>query len=203
MRAGFMQRLVAYLIDLVVISVAFSIVGLFIPNNNSELSLLNEKLGSAEEKMVSAMQKGDSVVYRDVLDDMLDIQYEISKKSVLNDSILLVITFLYFVVLQYILKGKTVGKIAMMIKVVDKKKKEPSMGVMLMRTFIVQGLLSSFIAIMTILFLDRKAYSLFNGGINMITGIFIIVCALMILYRKDKRGLHDIMAGSFVVKEEN
>ena len=86
---------------------------------------------------------------------------------------------------------------------VDKKKKEPSMGVMLMRTFIVQGLLSSFIAIMTILFLDRKAYSLFNGGINMITGIFIIVCALMILYRKDKRGLHDIMAGSFVVKEEN
>ena len=43
---------------------------------------------------------------------------------------------------------------------------------------------------------------MFNTILNIIESIFVIVSALMILYRKDKRGLHDMMAGTSVIKDE-
>lgn len=201
MKAGFMQRLLAYFIDVIIISIVFSVFSFAIPNND-KISELNEQLNDAENKMVTALQSNDNDTYKETLNDVTSIQYELSRESVLRDTVLFVITFVYFVVLQFVLKGKTVGKIVMKIKVVDKKNKEPSMGVILLRTFIVQGLLSSFIAIVTILFIDKGFYTYFNGVISLMTSIFIIVSALMILYRKDKRGLHDMMAGSYVLKEE-
>lgn len=202
MKAGFMQRMLAYFIDVIIISVIFSVFSVFIPNNNDKIAELNQKLNNAENSMVESLQSGDNNSYKQSLDEVIDIQYEMSRVSVLRDSILFVITFVYFVILQFVLKGKTFGKMIMSIKVIDKKKKEPGLGTILLRTFIVQGLLSSFIAIVTILFMDKKVYTLFNGGISLLTSIFIIVCALMILYRKDKCGLHDMMAGTSVIKYE-
>lgn len=199
MKAGFTQRFVAYMIDVIVISVLFAIVSLVIPTNNSDIEDLNERYSKAESKLVEIMSSDNKENYQEIMDEVYDIQYQLSRKSVLRDSILFVITFAYFVILQFVLKGKTVGKLAMRIKVVDKKNKEPSLGVILLRTFIADGLLSSFISIVTILCLGKKVYTLFNGTINILTTIFIVVCALMILYRKDKRGLHDMMAGSSVV----
>ena len=51
--------------------------------------------------------------------------------------------------------------------------------------------------------LPKDLYLGFYSVINVLSSIFIIVCALMVLYRKDRRGLHDMIAGSFVIKEEN
>ena len=197
MKASFMQRLLAYLIDIFIVSFIFSIFSVFIPNN--EISEYNKKLSDAESKMIETMQSGNSDNYKDMLDEVVSIQYEMSRASILRDSVLFVITFGYFVILQFCLKGKTIGKMILKIKVVQKNNKEPSMGAILLRTFIVQGLLSSFIAIVTILFIDKNFYTYFNGIISVASSIFIIVSALMILYRKDKKGLHDMMAGTSVV----
>ena len=68
--------------------------------------------------------------------------------------------------------------------------------------YILTGILTSFIALVTIIFMDKKVYTFFNGSLSLLTSIFIIISALMILYRKDKRGLHDMMAGSLVIKEK-
>lgn len=197
MKASFMQRLLAYLIDIFIVSFIFSIFSVFIPNN--EISEYNKKLSDAESKMIETMQSGNSDNYKEMLDEVVSIQYEMSRASILRDSVLFVITFGYFVILQFCLKGKTIGKMILKIKVVQKNNKEPSMGAILLRTFIVQGLLSSFIAIVTILFIDKNFYTYFNGIISVASSIFIIVSALMILYRKDKKGLHDMMAGTSVV----
>lgn len=199
MKAGFTQRFVAYMIDVIIVSVLFAIVSLVIPTNSSEIKDLNEEYTKAESRLVEIMSSDNKENYQEIMDEVYDIQYQLSRKSIFRDSVLFVITFAYFVILQFALKGKTIGKMAMRIKVVDKKKKEPSLGVILIRTLIINGLLTSFISIISILFLAKKVYTLFNGTINLLGTLFIVVSAIMVLYRKDKRGLHDMMAGSSVV----
>ena len=39
------------------------------------------------------------------------------------------------------------------------------------------------------------------GILTAVQSIFIVITMLFILYRKDKRGLHDIMSGTYVVVE--
>lgn len=203
MKASFMQRLFAYLIDIVIVAIVVGFVGMFIPNNNGdELIELNEQLVNAENAMMEAMSSGNTDSYKDSLNDVIDVEYKISRASVLSESISFVIVFAYFVILQFMLKGKTVGKMAMGIKVVDKKNREPSFWVIFLRTFIVQGILTSFISLITIIMLSKNVYVMFNMLFSSIISIFVIICAIMVLYRKDKRGLHDMMAGSLVIKDE-
>ena len=203
MKASFMQRFFAYLIDMIVIAVVSIFVGLLIPNyKNSDSLELNKELNTMEEKLIEVMQSGDKSSYNKVMQDFVDIEYKIAKSSVLSESISFVILFGYFVILQFILKGRTVGKMAMGIKVIDKKKKEPGFWTILYRTFIIEGIITSFISLISIILLNKNTYVLFNTSLNSIVSIFVIVSALMILYRKDRRGLHDMMAGTSVVKIE-
>lgn len=201
MKASFMQRFFAYLIDMIVIAVVSVFVGLLIPNykNNDSLEL-NQELNTMEEKLIEVMQSGDKSSYKKVMQDVVDIEFKIAKSSVLSETVSFVILFGYFVILQFILKGRTVGKMAMGIKVIDKKKNEPSFWIMLYRTFIIEGIITSFIALVSILLLNKNSYVMFNMSLNSVVSIFVIVSALMILYRKDRRGLHDMMAGTSVVK---
>ena len=202
MKASFMQRLFAYIIDVVIVSVVCSSIGMFLNNNSSQIAELNEELSKAEESLTEIINSGDTANYEEEMQKVMDIEYKISRASVLTETVSFIVVFGYFVVIQFMLKGKTFGKMILKIKVVDKKNKEPSFGVILLRTFIIEGLLTSFLSLVTILFLSKNAYIMFNGALSILFSIFVIVSAIMVLYRKDKRGLHDIMAGSLVIKDE-
>ena len=203
MKATFMQRLLAYLLDMIIVGVVLMFMGIFIPGYNSDDSQeLSEELVKVENNLVEVMQSGDKDAYDDTMQNVIDIEYKISKTSVLSNTISFIIIFGYFVILQFMLKGKTIGKMLMKIRIVDKKKNEPSFWTILYRNFIVFGLLTSFLSLILIIILPKNAYVMFNTILNIIESIFVIVSALMILYRKDKRGLHDMMAGTSVIKDE-
>ena len=73
---------------------------------------------------------------------------------------------------------------------------------MFLRTFIVQGILTTGLSLIGIFVLNKELYMETYFILNSLMSIFVVVCALMVLYRKDRRGLHDMMAGSLVVKED-
>lgn len=202
MKASFMQRLFAYIIDMIIVSVVCSSIVMLVGNNSSEIAKLNEELSNAENSLTEMVNSGDTTNYDEEMQKIIDIEYKISRASVLSETVSFIIVFGYFVVIQFMLKGKTFGKMLLKIRVVDKKNKEPSFRVILLRTFIIEGLLTSFLSLVTILFLSKNTYIMFNGSLSILFTIFVIVSAIMVLYRKDKRGLHDMMAGSLVVKDE-
>ena len=59
------------------------------------------------------------------------------------------------------------------------------------------------IGIITILFLNKNLYIKVNDIITYLFGTIYIVTFAMILFREDKRGLHDILANTKVISLEN
>lgn len=199
MKATFMQRLFAYFIDYLIISVVFSLFALSF--NTTKLTSINDEINNTMNEIVNISSEEEQNL-DDLNNKLIDLQYEYQQESKLASGISLLITFAYFTVFQFLNKGQTIGKKLLKIKVVNKEEKEPSFVTMFLRTFIVQGILTTGLSLIGILVLDKELYMETYFILNSLMSIFVVVCALMVLYRKDRRGLHDMMAGSLVVKED-
>lgn len=201
MKATFMQRFLAYFIDIIILSIVISLFTMSF--SNSKLEQINNELSEATTNLINATNGSDATALNELNEKITDLEYRYQKASVLPNSISLVIYIAYFIIFQFFYKGQTIGKKCLKIRVVNKEEKEPSLTTIFLRTFITQGILVTFLSLITIVLLPKDLYLGFYSVINVLSSIFIIVCALMVLYRKDRRGLHDMMAGSFVIKEEN
>ncbi|WP_201714877.1 RDD family protein [Rossellomorea arthrocnemi] len=93
-----------------------------------------------------------------------------------DDPIVSFIMFLYFLLTPVFWKGYDVGKKTMGIRIVKKDGSNVHIGNMLMR-------------------------NVAAGIFYMITfGIGVLVSALFVIFREDKRSIHDFMAGTYVTK---
>ena len=99
-------------------------------------------------------------------------------------------------------KGQTLGKKLLKIKVVDKKTEKPiSIPKGLLRTFLIYSLLSGVANIICLFILNKQSYYMIYFTLLIIEALFMLISAIMVLYKKDSRGLHDIMSNTIVVKE--
>ena len=89
---------------------------------------------------------------------LIDLQYKYQQESKTATAISLLITFVYFTIFQYLNKGQTIGKKILKIKVVNKEEKEPNFLTMFLRTFIVQGILTTTISLLAIFILTKELY---------------------------------------------
>lgn len=194
-----MQRLLAYLIDYIIISLIFSLFALSF--NTTTLNDINDQINETMNKIVNIDTEKDNL--EQLNNQLIDLQYKYQQESKTATAISLLITFVYFTIFQYLNKGQTIGKKILKIKVVNKEEKEPNFLTMFLRTFIVQGILTTTISLLAIFILTKELYMETYVILNSTMSIFVVVCALMVLYRKDRRGLHDMMAGSQVIKEES
>ena len=73
---------------------------------------------------------------------------------------------------------------------------------MLVRSLFIYGIITSLYSIITINFLSMNDFSYSVSVISIIECMFIVITVLMMLYKKDGRGLHDIIAKTNVIGEE-
>ena len=83
----------------------------------------------------------------------------------------------------------------------QEKGKAPSLKSIILRTIIIDSIFSGFCAIVLVYLLNRNNYYQVYSVISWIEMIFVFVSAGFILYRKDKLGLHDIIAHTEVIDE--
>ena len=132
--------------------------------------------------------------------------YNVSRYSVPYNIAIVVILVLYFVVFQKFNNGQTIGKQIMKIKVVNNNDdKDISLLKYLLRSLpiyyisigsIIPLLLNS----LMLLFIKGKVYYIVSACINYIFVIIGIATLVVMLARKDKRGLHDIIASTKVIE---
>lgn len=195
MKAPFFKRLAAYIIDIIIVSTIVLVICTALPNKDKE----NEN--KLQELSTQLMNKEIDV--NKYMNEYQDLIYSNNKNEIIELTINLVITIAYFVVFQYMNKGQTIGKKLFKIKVIDNDtKKEVSILKGLLRSILVFNIISSTVSVSLINILSKKAYMSTYLTINEIETIFIIVTAILILYRKDGRGLHDMMANTMVITEE-
>ena len=194
MKATFFQRFVAYIIDIVILSIILSIVAFGV-----DMTKANE-LSDEMSNVMSSYTSGE-ITIDEYLSQSTELSYDYQKATTVVNIISLVLTIGYFTAFQYLNKGQTIGKKLMKIKVVEKKK-GPSIKSMIIRTFIIDGIISSGLSIGLLYVLSKNAYITTYNVISFVFEAIIIVSALMVLYRKDKKGIHDMIARTEVVSEK-
>ena len=191
--ASFFDRLGCYLLDVLLIFAISSVISVFIPSKgndiNKEITALTEKYTNGE------------VGTETFINEYQDLMYNYQKENYLTTVVSVGLNFIYFVVFAYFNKGQTIAKKLTNIKVVDNKTGErPKFWQMLVRNMFIYSLLSNVI-ILILLFTSKNNFIycyMLVGGFDL---MFVMITVMFVLYRKDKRGLHDMMACTKVVKE--
>ena len=191
--AVFLKRLLAYLLDFLLISMAASLLSIpFIDTSNEEK--LNHQLVEMTEKY-----KDKEISINTFVNEYSSLYYDISRNQGVTMFITLVIEILYFIVFQLYNDGQTIGKKLMKIKIVSNDG-ELTMNTMIARSFLINSILLHLITIICITFLTIPLNYLYVvGSFEMIQGLFIIVTVLMVMYSKDRRGAHDRITNTSVI----
>ena len=192
MKANFIQRALAYLLDIIIVVLIFSIITIgFKPNTEIE-----KKYNEVYDNYI----KGE-ITAEQYLDEYTDVLYDMQKANALPNTINTVLIIVYFIVFQYLNKGQTIGKKLLKIKIVNEDKKEISPKQMLIRGIMIYSILSSLINIILFFNISRKIYMTSYLTIGGIETLILFLSAIFILYRNDKKALHDIVSKSIVIKE--
>lgn len=197
MPAQFNRRFFAYIIDIFIVLVIANLITMFIPISEKTQDYYKE-LQTTQKKMYD--KEIDVKEYTDIV---LEDNYNISKGTVLISLTSIIIYILYFVVYQVYNNGQTVGKKLMKIKVKSITDESLSINTMLFRALILYGIAANIINLILILLLKKELYLSISNTINIIQSLIVIISVFMILFSKQKRGIHDIITKTEVVNKED
>lgn len=197
MPAQFNRRFFAYIIDIFIVLVIANLITMFIPISEKTQDYYKE-LQTTQKKMYD--KEIDVKEYTDIV---LEDNYNISKGTVLISLTSIIIYILYFVVYQVYNNGQTVGKKLMKIKVKSITDESLSINTMLFRALIIYGIAANIINLILILLLKKELYLPISNTISIIQSLIVIISVFMILFSKQKRGIHDIITKTEVVNKED
>lgn len=130
----------------------------------------------------------------------LDYVYSISKSSQPLSIITCGLLFLYFGVFAYILKGQTLGKKIMKLKVVPDKGKTLDVNLFMIRAIILTNLLPKIASIIVLTKLSPSNWLIAENIISEISNIITFLILGFMIFRDDERGLHDLICKTKVVE---
>lgn len=197
MPAQFNKRFFAYIIDIFIVLVIANLITMFIPISEKTQDYYKE-LQTTQKKMYD--KEIDVKEYTDIV---LEDNYNISKGTVLISLTSIIIYILYFVVYQVYNNGQTVGKKLMKIKVKSITDEPLSINTMLFRALIIYGIAANIINLILILLLKKELCLSISNTISIIQSLIVIISVFMILFSKQKKGIHDIITKTEVVNKED
>ena len=193
-KATFTSRLVAYIIDFIIVSLIANII--IQGFTTKKIENLNNEL----ESTITEYTKGELQV-NEYIKKTNNLTYKIEKESMPINIVYIVIYIGYFIIFQFLNKGQTVGKKLMKIKVLNKDEKNVSLTGIIIRALFINQILSNLLLILIVAFLPKKAFFSTYYLIVGIQYLFLIITSIMMLYTKDKLALQDLMSKTIVVKE--
>ena len=192
-KAMFSQRVLAFLIDLVLLSIICSLITMFVPVNDTATKLYEE-----QNRVLEGYVDG-SVSMEEYVNQMVDLGYDISRQTVIVSIGTIAISLLYYVVYPCYNNGQTLGKKLMKIKIKKTNDTELSMNDLLIRSMINNGILINIINVILVLFLSKNLYLSTSSLVSFIQYLVLIISLIMIAFTNNAQGLHDKVCKTEVV----
>lgn len=193
MKASFKKRLGAYLIDSIILSIILSIFSCLLPTSSNVVNLEKQWDMDVDSYL------NNEISTKEVIYNYSLIAHDIDKEnvglSIVNGFFILI----YFVIYPFFNDGQTFGKKIFKIKI-KKEDGQLSMNDLIIRNFIVNGLLTLLVSLALIYILPSMSYFITISILNFIQFTLVIISAFMIIYRSDKKGLQDIITHTSVVE---
>lgn len=189
----FFRRIGAYILDMIIVFLIISIVGMFMPSDkNLENNLANQ---------LNDMFHTEKVSDED-LEELRETTYELAKSGVGLSIITIGVYFLYFAILPIYNNGKTLGKMVTKIRIKSTVGEELSLWQTSVRGFFINQYLFDFINLIFIVILTKKNYFNISSPLSSIQSILFIICFLSIIFNKGI-GIHDFFSKTIVVLDED
>lgn len=193
--ASFTRRLVAFVIDFIFISAILMILAYFMPKS-ANYNFLTQDMNELTEQAMN-----NEITFEAYSKEFAKNLIEIDKASVVYNATSFIILVIYYVIIP-VFTSRTLGKRIMRIKIEHKKGKKLNILNTFTRSIVDIGLLYSLITVFLVQIVDYKTYFFTLIIFGIIQFLLVIISAFMILYRRDKRGLGDILSRSNVVLNE-
>lgn len=196
MKKPTLRRIGAYIVDIIVITMISSMfvrIEFLNPKYDEYEKAYNEYIDFTSEVINNPEKVNDS--------NLNDITYNLSKTGLATSIITLVVTTLYFVGFQYINRGQTLGKKLFKIQVVDSENKKLKFYQVLVRALLIDKIATNAISAILISTLSKDAYLTGFQYVELVDMAIMAASFILIMFREDGKGLHDMIAGTKVVFE--
>ena len=147
LKASFIKRIFAFLIDSFILSIVFTVVTINFNDNSDNIS--NKLMETLEQ------YQNNEITMEEYTDSVVDTNYQLQKSSVPTNALQVVLYVGYFIVFGYLNKGQTVGKKLCKIKVVNKDGNLPSVWNMIVRSLLIYGIFTLLYSIVFVNILDK------------------------------------------------
>lgn len=188
------QRIVSYIIDIVLVGIVATLITFWIPQSETYKKAIEDQNEYTEQ------YTNKEIDIDEYVDKYYESRYVTEKETIMQSIITVVITFGYFATFAYYNNGQTLGKKIMHIKVVNEDDKEVSHLQLALRALIINECFFSIVSIIMLMFIKSDQYLYTVGVVGTIQSMIVFISLLMIIIRKDKRGLHDILCKTKVVE---
>ncbi len=187
-----LKRIIAFVIDILIISILFNVIYLLPIDPYKDK--YNENYSN-----YTALVKSAEDTNKDVKDELITLNYDIYKYKTYNTLISASIFVLYFGILEYALKGQTLGKKVMKIKVESTNNKDTTILRYILRIIVLNNIWLALINQGCVYIFSRTHFYYITYVISMLSSIFYMMNIIMVMFRKDNRGLHDFASSTKVV----
>lgn len=188
-----LDRIKAYLIDLVVILIIYIISTNVIPRSDLLKKYKSDERELHENYVEKKISMSDYTKQYEVL------YYNISRESKVNDIVYVVSLLIYFVVVPFFLNGQTLGLFLNRLRIERFTIGKLHMWQLLVRNVVIVGLGYSIFRVALVYFLDAKIYYKVLLGISAVQILLLLLSWIMVIRKKEKRGLHEILSNTEVV----
>ena len=177
MKADFFKRIFAYLIDYFIITIVLMGITASVNIGSDLTKEINDVMNDYKEGNITVEEYTEKV---------MPLNYELTKRKLPVNVATSVVFIGYYIVFAY----------------VNDKGERPSIWNMVIRGLLIYGIVTTLYSTISINFLDMEKFNYSVSVISAIESMIIIISILMMLYKKDGRGLHDIIAKTNVIREE-
>ena len=193
------RRLIAYIIDIFVVTMICMTIGFFIPSSDKVERLVKEQ----NELTETFLEKADlsTKEVEKYYKELGKYTYEINKDTYLEKIIVIAVYVGYYIIYQYNAKGRSLGKKVMNIKI-DKNGEDPSLKDIILRELFAAFILTMALEIVGVFILSKNSYWTVLFWIETVIMLFFFISFFMVLFRKDKRAIHDLYTNTSVIIEK-
>lgn len=181
------KRFIAYLIDVFVVVIICSILYSIAPDK--KIDEFNHQLNNYNEQMLN-----HEIGFKEYISDYVKVGYEIDKTRIIRSGISIMIFIIYFIIIPLINGGYTLGLKIMNLKLSGNL----SVKNLIIRNIITVGLLYMILSVLVIHMFSYKYYFILMSILSFIQFLLVIISIFMIIYRRDKKGLQDVLSNTFV-----
>lgn len=194
MKAPLKKRMTAYLIDIIIIIAILGFISIFYKPDNSSLQ--------SNMDFITLEYASGEMMFNNYMSEMSSIYKQIDVNNVVISFINLMFIIAYFIVFPYFNNGQTIGKKIVGIEVRANSNKKINFFHLLVRNLIINGLLYLVSVIICMFIVPENIYFVVVTVLGIIQIGLILFSMLMVCYRKDKKGLHDLLARTWVASSK-